>query len=198
MIIWLIYVVHAAWRLARSDLLFRGSRRVLDSQPVVWKVGRMKDIRIERKSSKGPKAIKGMALKFYTPLPSMPRSSWPSHVDLVTDPQTAAAVVQRFIANATTALPLLDPRNLISPFESHLDEIASLDAMYWNMVINGKLRSKELLGQSIGTTVNPLFACRLVRRGTNNSTQVSVRLVRIARGLRMKRLKAFGEAGEVA
>ena len=75
----------------------------------------------------------------------MARSSWPPHVDLVTDEQTAAAVVQKFTTNAVNAnaLPLLDPRKLISPFESYLNGVAPRPK-YWNMAINGKLRSAQV------------------------------------------------------
>ena len=71
-------------------------------------------------------------------------SSRPAHVDLITGAQTAAAVIQKFTANAATALPLLNPRKLIGLPESHLAERASLDTMYWNMLINGKPRSSPV------------------------------------------------------
>jgi len=86
----------------------------------------------------------------------MTHSSRSARVGLITDAQIAAVVVRKFTANAGTALPLLDPRKLVSPFESQLEGIASPDAMYWNMAINGKFRSAQVcLPHALGKWQDP-------------------------------------------
>ena len=110
-----------------------------------WAPGRrgrleeMEGVGIEHQRGKRvPKATEGMlgvCLRFST-------SMMLSHGNVVADAQTAAAAAEKFTAQATPALPLLDLRALISPLKSRIVVRAYQETiLYWNMAANDKLRS---------------------------------------------------------